>query len=285
MLLLLVLPILISGYIAFTSHPYHYYRLHRYEGQLLYLESAKIGLLCTTFGVLFVSILNFYVPANIVIFSYSINVDVYNYVRKLISKIAYNNASELTWVLLITSAALITAKVYAFLGKIKLRIKAFDFADFLSWRRIKLSFRRGKLLLRHDESSLGRDERARILLMSSILKDSPIDYLFFKSYVIDGFFIMLTMEDRKLYIGRVVSLGEPNELEGMDQEITITPYASGYRDKDDLRAEFTTKYSEISSDVSLTLRQDKIISATHFDENVYEEFQRQKTKRKQFRLP
>jgi len=108
--------------------------------------------------------------------------------------------------------------------------------------------------------------------MASILKDSPIDYLFFKSYVEDGFFIMFTMEDRKVYIGRVVSLGEPNESEGLDQEITITPYASGYRNKDDLRLEITTKYTEVSSDISLTIRQDKIISATHFSQEIFEEF-------------
>ena len=81
------------------------------------------------------------------------------------------------------------------------------------------------------------------------------------------------MDDRKVYIGRVISLGEPNEIDGMDQEITITPYASGYRDKDTLNLVLTTKYNEISEDVALVLRQDKIISATHFSEAIYAEFQ------------
>jgi hypothetical protein len=59
----------------------------------------------------------------------------------------------------------------------------------------------------------------------------------------------------------------------MDQEITITPYASGYRDKDSLNLLLTTKYNEVSADVSLILRQENIISATHFSEAIYEEFQ------------
>ena len=59
----------------------------------------------------------------------------------------------------------------------------------------------------------------------------------------------------------------------MDQEITITAYASGYRDKDTLNLILTTKYKDISEDVSLVLRQDRIISATHFSEAIYEEFQ------------
>ncbi|TRW94403.1 hypothetical protein EKO24_011675 [Candidatus Methylobacter oryzae] len=117
------------------------------------------------------------------------------------------------------------------------------------------------------------------------MKDSPIDALFLKSYVEDGFFVMLTMEDRKVYIGRVISLGEPNETEGMDQEIAITPYASGYRDKDSLNLVLTTKYKDISEDVSLILKQDKIISATHFSESVYDEFQHNQIHNQRLILP
>lgn len=273
MFLLLILPLLISGYIVFTTHPYHYYRLHRYEGQLLYLESAKIGFFCTLASISFVLLLNFYIPSKLNFFSYSVNIDIYSYLNILITDLAPRSAAELTWLSLITVGSLAIAKFYTLLAKIRLRFKALDLGDFISWRRIKLSFKRKKLLLRTNESTLSADERSKILLMSSILKDSPIDALFFKSYVIDGFYVLLTMEDRKVYIGRVISLGEPNESEGLDQEITITPYASGYRNKDDLSLKLTTKYREVSSDISLTLRQDKIISATHFSEEIFKKFQ------------
>jgi len=272
MFLLLVLAILVSGYSAFTESPYHYYRLHRYEGQLLYLESAKLGFLCTLVSAAFTVLLNSFVPPSIKLLTFEIQLDIYSFINSLIKEI-YHDSDSLTWVSIITVGSLAVSKLYVLFAKIGLLIRAFDVIDALSWRRIKVSLKRRKWVSRQDESHLTYKERAKIILMASVLKDSPIDALFLKSYVEDGFFIMLTMEDRKVYIGRVISLGEPNETEGMDQEIAITPYASGYREKDSLNLVLTTKYKDISEDVSLVLRQDKIISATHFSESVYEEFE------------
>lgn len=51
MLALLLIPILVSGYIMIVLNPYHYFRLHRHDGQLLYLKVATYGtfcLFCTT---------------------------------------------------------------------------------------------------------------------------------------------------------------------------------------------------------------------------------------------
>ncbi|TOO97436.1 hypothetical protein CGH26_26745, partial [Vibrio parahaemolyticus] len=44
MFALLILPILISGFIVLSIGPKERLRLHRYDGQLLYLKAAKIGL-------------------------------------------------------------------------------------------------------------------------------------------------------------------------------------------------------------------------------------------------
>jgi hypothetical protein len=277
---LLILPILVSGYSAFTQNPYHYYRLHRYEGQLLYLESVRLGLGCTLVSATCTTLLNSFAPSAIQFFDFEIPLDIYGGINSLLKEI-HNDSDSLTWILIITVGSLITSKLYVISAKIGLFLRAFDVTDALSMRRIKVSIKRRKWLSRQDKSLLSYNEKAKIILMASVLKDSPIDALFLKSYVIDGFYVMLTMDDRKVYIGRVISLGEPNETEGMDQEITITPYASGYRDKDSLHLVLTTKYNEISEDVSLVLRQDKIISATHFSESIYEEFQhKHKTKQK-----
>jgi len=270
--LLLILPILVSGYSAFTQNPYHYYRLHRYEGQLLYLESVRLGLGCTLVSATFTVLLNSFVPSSIKLLDFEIPLDIYRSINSLLNEIN-TDSDSLTWIIIITVGSLAISKLYVISAKIGLFIRAFDVIDALSLRRIKASIRRRKWLSRQDESRLSYNERAKIILMASVLKDSPIDALFLKSYVVDGFFVMLTMDDRKVYIGRVISLGEPNETEGMDQEITITPYASGYRDKDTLNLVLTTKYKDISEDVSLVLRQDRIISATHFSEAIYEEFQ------------
>ncbi|HCV77558.1 MAG TPA: hypothetical protein DGS68_12635, partial [Pseudomonas sp.] len=52
MFLLLLLPILVSGFLVCHKHPLYFYRLHRYEGQYLYLQSARFGLFCTLLAVI-----------------------------------------------------------------------------------------------------------------------------------------------------------------------------------------------------------------------------------------
>ncbi|WP_417763953.1 hypothetical protein [Shewanella sp.] len=294
MFLLLVLPILVSGYIIFTKSPYHFYRLHRYDGQLLYLESAKLGLCCTIWSVFITLPINNYMPATITFLDKEFNIDLVSLLEGMLSStkaLSREEQRELAWILIISLNSLFIARLYVFLQKTRLHIISADIPEYISrkWNLIKIFFKTkndGEAPSTTDDSSLSLEEnsplslgeRMRIILMSSILTDSPIDDLFFKSYLIDGYYIMLTMEDRKVYIGRVISLGEPNESEGMDQEITITPYASGFRDKDNLGITLTTKYMEVSTDLAITLRQDKILSATHFSDKVYEEFQDRKNK-------
>lgn len=281
MFLLLILPILISGYIVFTSHPYHFYRLHRYEGQLLYLGSAKIGLFCTICSIFAVMLLNQYMPAEVKVIGFSINIDVHSYLKELLAGFDKSRSADLAWVLIITCSSLLSAHIYTVLAKLKLYLRCINLPTFSQltryirfryrWACNFLKYKKAKKIRRAPRLSVS--ERSKVLLMASILNDSPLDDLFLKSYIQDGFYLMMTMEDRKVYIGRVTSLGEPNESEGLDQEITITPFASGYRNDDNLKVTLTTKYDEVDSDISITIRQDKIISATRFTEEVFRNFQ------------
>ncbi|MDR8523455.1 hypothetical protein [Shewanella fidelis] len=285
MLLLLLLPILVSGYIVFTTHPFHYYRLHRYEGQLLYLGSAYYGVICTALGITFTLLVNCYVPPYIEIFTLRIPLDIFSYVSQMVDPLLTFERQEkahehLTWMLLCSIASLLVAKLWAYLATIRLWIKSVDLPDSFSIRRLKISIKKRKWLSPKKNSSLATSDKAKILLMSSILKDSPMDALFLESYINEEF-LLITLSDRKVYVGRVISLGEPNESEGMDQEITITPFLSGYRDKDALFITYTTKYNEVSEDVALTLKQDLVTSATKFSVPVYEEFKLQKPKEKE----
>lgn len=52
MFALLIVPILVAGFMACHIHPVFSYKLHRYEGQYLYLKSAETGLKC--FAIAFV---------------------------------------------------------------------------------------------------------------------------------------------------------------------------------------------------------------------------------------
>ena len=74
--------------------------------------------------------------------------------------------------------------------------------------------------------------------------------------------LMLSLEDRKVYVGKVISMGEPNELEGPDQEVTLLPLMSGYRRSSDLSVVFNTQYKDTEDVILVTIRQDSIISAT-----------------------
>ncbi|CAM4384750.1 hypothetical protein SENE111051_24205 [Serratia nematodiphila] len=74
-------------------------------------------------------------------------------------------------------------------------------------------------------------------------------------------FIMLTMKDRKVYVGNVISLGEPNEKGGPEQSVVISPIISGYRDKDTLDIFLTTNYSRLDDTTKLILNKSEILSA------------------------
>ncbi len=71
--------------------------------------------------------------------------------------------------------------------------------------------------------------------------------------------LLLTLESRKIYIRTINSLGEPNESEGMDQEISLIPVMSGCRDKENLTVRFTAFYDSVDSDLNIIIRQDQVL--------------------------
>lgn len=85
---------------------------------------------------------------------------------------------------------------------------------------------------------------------------------------------MLTLSDRRLYVGKVLSLGEPNEAEGLNQEISIKPVMSGYRDKGTLEVHFTKHYANTDANAVTIIKQDLISSACAFSFATYEKLHR-----------
>lgn len=91
--------------------------------------------------------------------------------------------------------------------------------------------------------------------------------------------VMLTMSDRKVYIGIVVGFGKDNDLFSIDNEtFFFLPIKSGYRNKYDLRVNITTNYSQaIESaknldEIEIILNKKTIISACKFDDKRFESF-------------
>ena len=92
---------------------------------------------------------------------------------------------------------------------------------------------------------------------------------------------MFSMTDRKVYIGRVSSVGDLHEAGSMDDDFEIVPVMSGYRDKDTLRVSYTTDYSAVVEDMAekgrrigftIVLSQKNIVSISRFEYEIWERF-------------
>lgn len=249
MALLYSLIILVSGFIYCQIHPIIKNKLYRYEGQFLYLKSAQYGF--------------FFLIASVVLL-------------EILEKISYypNSLCPFTFdkfsILLFVERMLLEHKLVD-----DKNVKISSYLSTVSTLTIFMPFfinlfERFRLRLKYSTKNFTP------YIMSNILKDSPLDYLLFKSSIERGegseIFLMLTMADRKVYVGKIVSLGEPSETEGPNQEIEIIPIVSGYREKDTLVVNFTTYYSIVDEDIKLVLKQSEIMSATPFKQSNYDKF-------------
>lgn len=75
MLLLLIFPVLVAGFFACHIHPIHSYKLHRFEGQYLYLKSAELGLKCFAIAFLVAIAAHYWIPATVQIFCLNLNLN------------------------------------------------------------------------------------------------------------------------------------------------------------------------------------------------------------------
>lgn len=243
MLVLLLIPLLVSGFFVCHKHPAYFYKLHRQQGQYLYLHAARLGLRC---------------------FVYSSVLNVALYLLLQGPCLIWLNHIELISKVLefIFHTPLVAARNYAWLLSISwVAVFAMPNAWSLASR-----------LLIGRKIGLWDKEKQRTYLMGELFEDSPLDKFLFNS-LMEKNLVMLTMDDRKVYVGMVFSMGEPSETTGADQEITIQPMLSGYRCKDHLKVTFTTPYKDVNQGLQTTLRQERIVSASFFDLEVYEKFQ------------
>lgn len=115
--------------------------------------------------------------------------------------------------------------------------------------------------------------------LDSLLYQSIENHQNFKTNLSNTKLIMITMNDRKVYIGLVVGFGKDNDVFSVDNEtFFFLPVKSGYRNKYDLRVCVTTDYSAaISSaseldDIQIILNKKSIVSACKFDESRFKSF-------------
>ncbi|GFM29413.1 hypothetical protein [Novosphingobium sp. PY1] len=248
MLLLLIFPVLVTGFYACHIHPVFSYTLHRYEGQYLYLKSAELGLRCFFLAFLLSLGFHYILPDRLTLGCINIPLTLSDAVvagMKMMMAIPsdangeqLSEASKAAWFIQLSFLTFLSAYLVKFFGHLSLRLR------FGLWD-------------------------AKVHVIGGILEDSPLDNLLFRLSLEKDKHAMLAMEDRKVYVGKIINLGEPSATTGMDQDIAIIPLMSGYRDKDTLKVTFTTFYDEVDADISISLRQDNIVSATQFDFDAY----------------
>ncbi|MCO8163910.1 hypothetical protein NJC38_17285 [Pseudomonas sp. 21LCFQ010] len=248
--ILLLLPFLVSGYWICLKHPRLALSFHRYEGQLLYLLVAREGIICFLIASVLSLLLgllryvSFTVPG--CNGGYPVSLD-------------YLSSLE-AWLVDHQLSSVHNADIGAFLVQaavLCLVVPKF-WASFAEWR-LKRTYNLGTraeldmLLLTHFVAS-----NPRLDLLLTSIRHPQNKYLF-------------TMQDRKVYVGSVISFGQVTEAQGVDQHFLLVPFLSGYRDKDTLQVEMTTDYANGEYSV-IMLAQENIASVMLWKQDVWEAF-------------
>ena len=132
-----------------------------------------------------------------------------------------------------------------------------------------------RLTLRSIKKELKANDRDEIemYLLSRSVRHSPICSALVKAFAFKRQ-VMITMDDRKVYVGHIVDIGAPTEVTGVDQEIALVPSVSGYRDKDTMKVVYTTDYSDDTPIRPISFRQSNIVSISPFSGVIREKFKR-----------
>lgn len=251
----LILPVLVSGFIVCNYNPNYYFRIHRYRGQYLYFKSAHLGVISLLVFSVVAFLIHKLTPSSIYICGWEIPMNVIAISESLLSGVWFEKTKtdliKFVWVIIFSLGTMVVAYLWAFFSRIMLSLKA------------------------------GNLENSKILLISKVLSDNPMDKLFFESSL-HSRPLLLSLDSGKVYIGTINSLGELNESDGMDQDISLIPIMSGYRKKDTLEVNFTTYYEAIDTDLNIVIRQDQILSASWFDFDVYKKLNPKKSSVKHF---
>ena len=256
--LLLILPILVSGYLYCNGSTYRQATMSRYDGQLLYMLIAKTGILIfavagiASFSLMYASKHNLFAPY---LGEFSVYADYIKYIKGFLTR------NEITDVK--------GAPVWAFLAQVS--VLSFVFAWLLP-RLFTLM-----LMLRHRASATA----IKGLILASKVPTRPLTRQLMESMRDEDNLYMFSMDDRKVYVGRVSDIGDLHEAGGMDEDFEIVPTMSGYRDKDTLKVTYTTDYSAVVEEMMLkgraigfeiVLSQKNIVSVSRFEDEIWNKF-------------
>ncbi|MCP1510444.1 hypothetical protein J2Y83_000571 [Pseudomonas marginalis] len=229
--------------------------MSRYDGQLLYMLIAKTGVIIfafaclASFGLMYASKYKLLLP---VLGEYS------DYIKYVKGFLTHNEITDAKG-----------APVWAFLAQ------ASVLSFLLAWLFPRLFTL--LLMLRY----LAPATSIRGLILASKVPSRPLTRQLMKSMRDEDNLYMFSMDDRKVYVGRVSDIGDLHEAGGMDEDFEIVPTMSGYRDKDTLKVTYTTDYSAVIEDMMLknreigftiVLSQKNIVSMSRFEDEIWNQF-------------
>lgn len=197
---LLIIPLLISGFIVITKHPYHFYRLHRYDGQLLYMKASVHGFYCMVSVIIVALALKHFTthfhPVGIVA--------------------RYGDFSDdpsdnrlYSWLIVISVCSVLAGVVWAYSAR------AYYFIRF-----VKRIFT-GKLKCETKELY----NHLKLSVLAPLLSELPVNKLFFESLMLRKP-VLVTLKSGKVYVGIISQMSEPNETDAPNQEVTLIPLMS-----------------------------------------------------------
>ncbi|MCB0744917.1 MAG: hypothetical protein KDC67_13500 [Ignavibacteriae bacterium] len=125
-------------------------------------------------------------------------------------------------------------------------------------------------------------------LVKAIEKEGDEIEQLFKDSAITGELMQITLKNDKVYIGFTDILPEPKKT----NYLKITPVLSGYRNPITKRLKITTKYFKVLEvylsdcpkfdiyDIDISIKQDEILTANIYDQNVFDMFNKKRKKKK-----
>lgn len=252
--LLLILPLLISGYLVCIKDRALYARLHRYEGQLLYLVVAWQGIVCFSVAFLLLVTTSFLLKAGWSgscfpsfgrICPPSFRFDLIAWIESLFTALDPALAGKSKLWAYVTTSGILTLVVPFLLGPLRF------------WRfRSLYGFKSDA-------------ESAEIFAIVKSVEHLPM-LKALASSMSEGEPVMITMADRKVYVGIVGSIGAPTEVNGAAEHFGLWVQTSGYRDKDTLKVVYTYDYPvfDVEKSSPIMFKQENVVSVTPYVEAI-----------------
>lgn len=278
MLAILILPILVAGYIATSFDPATSLKIKKLDGQKLYIEVSKYGLMI--FAVALFLVIKTPLGSTVGLLSGEL-LELMN--EK--TQPSYINKASLVVVLSILTigCAYVAGTVYSgfYIWKASVEIGSEERKKFIA--NLSKVIRRGGLevgiayfnkkkkaldeIIQHD---LHLDE------LRELVADSPLDSFLLESFL-QKRFVQLSLKNDKVYIGAIIAMGDIED--DAFKEIAMLPMISGYRDKETRRIHLPNVYPWVSNEEEMQsddpvldavyIPRDEVYSFSGFSLNVY----------------